>query len=84
MKPERLAEHILDAASLPADKIRLACAHCGIYRDVAKEPHDPRPAVLALSNECPRCQAAQGGFGNIDYFDAHSSVVVAEQEPSDG
>jgi hypothetical protein len=37
-----------------------------------------------LTNECPRCNAAAGGFGTSEYFDADSNeVALTELERAD-
>jgi hypothetical protein len=75
MKLYRLAEHILDASRPDSGKIRVACEHCGVWREVPRCWGDPPAAVLMLTNECPRCNAAAGGFGDCNYFDADSNEV---------
>lgn len=56
-----------------AGKIQLTCGRCGKTRTVAREPYDPANAVLCITNECDRCHAASGGFGEAWYFDAKGS-----------
>lgn len=80
MKVERLAEHILDAAKLPLDRIRFACEHCGLWKDVPRQDYDPPTAVVALTSGCPRCNADLGGFGSVDYFDQNSDHIGLEDE----
>jgi hypothetical protein len=84
MKLYRLAEHILDAPRPESGKIRLACEHCGVWADVLRDEFDPPTAVVMLTNECPRCNAAAGGFGTSEYFDADSNeVALTELERAD-
>jgi hypothetical protein len=55
--------------------MRTVCDHCGLWRDHARLDYDPPNAVLAITNGCCRCEHDAGGFGTIDYLDAHSEWI---------
>ena len=61
--------------------IRLQCDACGNSADVPRQNYDPPNAVLCKTNECNRCNAAIGGFGESWYFDAAGNEILDDPAP---
>jgi hypothetical protein len=62
----------------PADAITLRCSHCGNTQryERSADPDLPPNVVLIVTNECDKCEAADGGFGDEQWFDADGKEVL--------
>lgn len=60
-----------------AGALELRCGHCGnsisYERDI--DPDIPPEVVLIVTNECDKCEAADGGFGSETWYDATGKEV---------
>jgi hypothetical protein len=58
----------------------IRCAECGNAIRGERHPYDPTKAVERVTNECPICNAASGGFEECWYFDADGNELNADPE----
>jgi hypothetical protein len=62
------------------DTILLRCSHCGHHIALPREsdPDLPRAVTEIVTNECDKCEAANGGFGEERWYDADGNEVHPE------
>ncbi len=61
-------------------RITLRCSACGNEMEMSHkdDPSIPEAVVKIVHNECPKCEAASGGYGQEDWYDEHGNIVVPE------
>jgi hypothetical protein len=59
-------------------QIKLECSHCGntVSYDADVDPDLPEEVARIVTNECDKCEAANGGFGDERWFDKDGNEVV--------
>jgi hypothetical protein len=60
--------------------IKLVCSACGNRMDYARkiDPTLPKNVVKIVANECCECNAANGGYGSEEWYDAAGNVVLPD------
>lgn len=58
-------------------RISLHCSACGNEMEMDHDDDDAIPlnVVKIIHNECPECNAANGGYGTEDMYDADGNRV---------
>ncbi len=60
------------------EPITLRCSHCGNTQqyDRSVDPDLPPEVAVIVTNECDKCEAANGGFGEEHWYDVEGKEVV--------
>jgi hypothetical protein len=63
-----------------SDTILLRCGHCGHSIQLPREsdPTLPRKVTEIVTDECDKCEHANGGFGSERWYDENGDEVEEE------